>query len=48
MIRLDSAEGDSASETATAENLSCGAADHKMLPSVLLPSGQSSVLPSEV
>lgn len=33
MIRLDSAEGDCASETATAENLSCGAIDHKMLPS---------------
>lgn len=32
MIPLDSAEADCASETTAAENLSCGATDHKMLP----------------
>lgn len=33
MIPLDSAEADYASETTAAEILSCGATDHKMLPS---------------
>lgn len=35
MIPLDSAEADYASETTAAEILSCGATDHRMLPSQL-------------